>query len=250
MTFTSDFWRLVASRERTNMPIFMRQTAAAAVVIYTEREQNLMMADGDPEVASHFIAEALEQDVALDRTMMSYSLFEGLPESLLHRVAPHWGFEWDLYYADRPLPPVPGADKVELIERTSAEFSELRGQIVAALRSSNPITSALNEVDELDWFILREDDGNIATVMGANFGDDLVHFAGLGTVPNARGRGFGGATMVGAVNISLSRVPLVQFGVWSWNTGALRLYDRLGLTRAGRVISGREEPFPDLARHA
>ncbi len=75
---------------------------------------------------------------------------------------------------------------------------------------------------------------------------DGMSFEGLGTVPAYRGQGYGGATMVGAVNLSLELVSHVQFGVWSWNEGAMRLYRRLGLHHDGRLISGRAEPFEDL----
>lgn len=245
MTFSSNFWRLVVRREPIHDPSFMRENDAAAVAMLWQGNESVLMADGEPKAASSLIHEALVHVPHVDRCVLPYTLYSNLDEALVQRIAPNWGFEWDLYYADSELPVVPGVERVEFIERNTPAFDMHRDRIIAALRVSNPITSALDEVDELDWFVIREGD-DIVSLMGAASGPDLVHFAGLGTLPAARGKGYGGALMVAAVNFALKRAPIIQFGVWSWNTGALRLYDRLGLVNAGRVISGKHQPFPNL----
>ncbi|WP_300047092.1 GNAT family N-acetyltransferase [Trueperella sp.] len=240
---SSAFWRLNAwdgnVLEREERPglglLLLAGNAGPTLIVY-----------GEPGSAIPALVELAGRAVAPAHTLINREVYGALDEPLREHFGPSWGHAWDFFWADQPLAPVEHCERVEFCAAASEEMAEVRGEIRAALLASNPISDAVGELDRLDWFYLRAPDGNIATVMGAERTGGAVGFHGLGTVPDYRGNGYGGAMMVGAVNAALERAQFIRFGVWAWNEGAMRLYTRLGITRDGAIISGRVEPFEEL----
>lgn len=253
----SDFWQLVMGKS-DDSALYSREDDAVAIRVepdpWAKRDgggDDLMrcVAWGEPNVAIDELLKARGEFGPFNRMMIGTEIYEAMTDEQRDQLAPHWGHGWDLYWADEKFADVGRSADVELYRSGTPEYEVNFDEIREALKASNPITSALKHMDDYDWFILRNESGEIVTIMGATF-DKYAHFAGLGTVPEHRGKGYGGATMIGAINIALDICEMVQFGVWSWNEGALRLYDRLRITRSGAVISGRHEPFEDLESQA
>lgn len=242
----SPYWRLSAWKYRLDRsPIeAVNDPDLGLVLVDSERGKTLVMY-GEPSRGVPALQNLLGQGIVPARTMMNREIYGALDADLRNHFGPNWGNAWDFFWTEEPLPAVDNSDRVELLRSGSEELKAVEDEVREALLASNPITSAIEHFDRLDWFILRADDGKIATVMGSTQ-EEGMSFEGLGTIPDYRGHGYGGATMVGAVNLSLEHVSHVQFGVWSWNEGAMRLYRRLGIHHDGGMIIGREEPFENL----
>lgn len=242
----SAFWRFSAWKRRLDHPpIESVNDPDLGLALVDSDHGKMLVMYGEPARGVRAMRNLRARAVTPARTMINRETYGALDADLRDHFGPHWGYAWDFFWTEEPLAKVEHCGRVELLRAGSAELKAVEGEVREALIASNPITSAVDRFDALEWFILRADDGNIATVMGSTQTDGMS-FEGLGTVPAYRGQGYGGATMVGAVNLSLELVSHVQFGVWSWNEGAMRLYRRLGLHHDGRLISGRAEPFEDL----
>lgn len=240
---SSAFWRLNAWGGEV---LEREESPGLGLVLLAGEAGPTLIAYGEPGSAIPALTDLAGRGVTPARTMINREVYGALDEPLREHFGPSWGYAWDFFWADRPLAPVEYCDRVEFCAAGSAEMDRVREEIRAALLASNPISDAVGELDHLDWFFLRAPDGNIATVMGAEKVGEGMGFHGLGTVPDYRGNGYGGATMVGAVNAALERGAFIRFGVWAWNEGAMRLYTRLGITHDGAIISGRAEPFEEL----
>lgn len=242
---SSAFWRLNAWKHHRQVEVLSRidEPDLGLVLLAGDADPTLIVF-GEPGPAIAALSALVGREVS--GAMMNREVYGALDEDLRHHFGPYWDYAWDFFWTDEPLAEVEHCERVEHIHAGSPEFVNQREEIRAALLASNPISDAVNEFDSLDWFILRAPDGNIATVMGAQSTGDGMGFHGLGTVPQYRGAGYGGATMVGAVNASLRVCPHVHFGVWAWNEGAMRLYTRLGIHHEGGLIWGRPTPFAPL----
>lgn len=247
----SPLWRL-AIADRSQDPVYLREDSSVGIVVKPnpwkaefDTDNLIAVAYGDPEVAIAELTSVTAKYPVLDRVMVSQEIHDALPSEMKDSLGPYWGFAWDFFWADAPLESVAHSDRVELIKRDTPELAALKEDIRSALELSNPITHTLKHMHDFDWFIMRNDAGHIVTVMAAELGE-VTHLHGLGTIPAYRGRGYGGTTMVGAINLALQQGSYIQFGVWTWNKGARRLYERLGIAHGGVMISASKEPFEDL----
>lgn len=112
------------------------------------------------------------------------------------------------------------------------------------LRLMNEITGRANFVPQATWLIRYHEPGirptPVGTVQGLNQ-DDWGAIQNLGIVPEHRGRGLGSILLMrsalGFQRIGLQRMHLE---VTTENTGAVRLYERLGFRRAQVVYKAAE----------
>ncbi len=242
----SAFWRFSAWKHGLESePIKLVEEPDLGLVLLDGHHGQTLVMYGAPARGIRALHELKREGITPVRTMMNRDIYGALDSDLRDSFGPHWGYAWDFFWIDEPLKKVPNCENVELLRADSPELEAVADEVREALVVSNPITGAVDRFGKLDWFILRADDGNIATVMGSTQSEGM-NFEGLGTVPAYRGQGYGGATMVGAVNFSLKIVDYVQFGVWAWNEGAMRLYRRLGIHHDGGLINGSVEPFKEL----
>ncbi|MDP9805426.1 GNAT superfamily N-acetyltransferase [Trueperella bonasi] len=240
----SAFWRFGAFR-RTGNETQLIEEPDLAMALIAGPDGNTLVVYGEPERAVGDMRRLRGSEHDFVETMINRETYEALDSSLREYYGPHWGYAWDFFWTQTPLKPVDHCERVEFLRAGSAQLKAVENDVRNALIATNPITGAIDRFADLDWFILRADNGEIVTVMGATQGEGMS-FEGLGTVPKYRGLGYGGATMVGAVNLALQLVNHVQFGVWAWNMDAMRLYRRLGLNHDGALITGRTLPFDDL----
>ncbi|MFP7696078.1 GNAT family N-acetyltransferase [Trueperella sp. LYQ143] len=242
----SPFWRY------NNEPTHGEQIAHIAredlaVHGYRTDSGDCYLVYGEPESACAEL-ERIATDAQRPVWMMvNTDTYEALSAKNREYLGPYWGWNWDFFYADEPLNPVAHSDQVEIVPAGSPAFENSRADIERILRVANPITSALAQIDTLDWFLMRATDGEIAAVLGAEpMANGGIHLAGLATDPRYGGRGYGGGLIVGAINTLLEHHDHIAFGVWSWNTSALRLYRRLGIPHADSLIMAQREPFQDM----
>lgn len=244
---SSAFWRLGAwkhNREVEPLETIEKPDLGLAIVDGTKGPR--LIAYGEPKAAIAALTDFAGRGLVPHTTMINREVYGALDEATRTHFGPYWGHAWDFFWTDAPLAEIEHCERVEFLRAHSAKLEPVRDEVRAALLASNPISAAVDEFDHLDWFILRAPDGNIATVMGAERSGTGMGFHGLGTVPAYRGKGYGGATMVGAVNASLQLASHIQFGVWGWNDGAMRLYSRLGIRHDGGLIFGSDQPFKEL----
>lgn len=243
---SSAFWRLNEWLHQEEDVLLEKASCDVGLVLFEGHTGPELVVYGEPGPAIAALEDVVARGIVPERTMINREVYGALDERLRNYFGPNWGHAWDFFWAKGPVAPVPYCELVEYVRAGSLEFHTYRADIRQALLASNPISDAVDQLDELDWFFLRAPDGQIATVMGAERVGDVIGFYGLGTVPDYRGHGYGGATMVGAVNASLDLAAAIRFGVWAWNEGAMRLYTRLGVRHDGALISGRNEPFEEL----
>ncbi|MDO5025702.1 MAG: GNAT family N-acetyltransferase [Trueperella sp.] len=243
----SAFWQLsIAPSLTSRNTLYVVERSDAAVALY--RQDSLQLAAcGDPQQVSTVLAEVRENFARPDRSLLHQPVWAELAALERAHFGPEWGFAWDYYWITEPLPAIPNAELVEFFPAGSVQLQEIADEVYQVLVASNPISDSVANFAKLDWFVLRLSDGAVATVLGAEPRGRELFLHGLGTAPQYRGQGYGGAIMVGAINLALASYHSVQFGVWNWNHSAKRLYRRLGITNpADELIVGRREPFPDL----
>ncbi|MDY5585033.1 MAG: GNAT family N-acetyltransferase, partial [Arcanobacterium sp.] len=182
-----------------------------------------------------------------DLVMISEEIFSELDRESRDFYGPHWGFSWEFFFAEEPLEEVPGQAEVRFISASSSEFEKYSAEIKEVLEGANPITDALENFSKLDWYAHFSEEGKITSVMGIEYHEHAIHFSGLGTNPLYRGKGYGSAVMVEAINDSLRRGhQAIYFGMWDWNQGARKLYRKLGIDSGGVLILGDSQPFEEL----
>ncbi|WP_376975650.1 GNAT family N-acetyltransferase [Arcanobacterium hippocoleae] len=210
-----------------------------------------------------------------DLTMIDQRIFQALPLELKNYYGPCWGEAWEFFYALNPISEVSQTTQVARLPAGSEETIAALAEIEKVLRKSIKESHALNQMEHFDWFVHRLPNGTISAAMGVEadahpdpqeyqqlIGMDLrqalreesrnldksrvrsVHFAGLGADPQYRGKGFGTAVMVAAINWHLENgYDFIRFGMWDWNHRARSLYQRLGISANGKVILGRAQKW-------
>ena len=245
----SDVWQLDFSQTQGDI-LYRREDEKLGFVVTKERSGTRLIAFGDSEAGVAELRARQSEGLRPERSLISSEIHGALDSDLRGWFGPNWGFRWEQYYSFEPLPEVQGMNEVRFVSREAVPQGDLAAQIERVLEVSNPITDARTHVQDFDWYLLFGPDGTLASVMAAQSHDGVSAFHALGTDPAYRGLGLGSAVMVGAVNHALQTHRAIRFGMWSWNSGAARLYERLGLTHGGSFIIGRQEPFPDLQSQA
>ncbi|KGF06332.1 N-acetyltransferase [Arcanobacterium sp. S3PF19] len=182
-----------------------------------------------------------------DTVLFDRRIYAALGEENREFFGPFWGWKWDFYWATEPLAPAPGTEKVQFLKAGSDPCRAALPEIRNLLETVIPTTDALRESESHDWFVYRQDNGEIAAVMGGQKRGCGIHFAGLGALPKFRGQGCATAVMTAAVSYSLHMPGIegISFGAWNWNTKAQRLYRRLGIRCGDCLIHGGREPFAE-----
>ena len=211
--------------------------------MWLSSDQSELVLYGEISPALEKLAQLARSGVRPRDTMINREVYGALGADLRDFFGPYWGHAWDFFYTDSPLPKSELSEQVRFVANPAPDELE---RIESALQNANPITDALSELSELSWYICYAPNGEIASVMGARI-TRFASFSGLGTVEKYRGQGYGAALLSGATNHALSQVEFVRFGVWSWNEGAIRLYNRLGFTYGAGLIKGSSEPITELS---
>lgn len=181
---------------------------------------------------------------APSRAMFQRNTFDGLASRHREWLGEYEGHEWDFFFCDAALEVQPGDDHVQLLD-----LPTWRAEIERVITASNPITSALADLDTLTWY--GHVDGTLLNgAMGVERREHAEgtlgsHFAGLGTDPEMQGRGIGGAVMAGKINRELKETGIVTFGMWSWNDRARKLYRKLGICEGYSYITLSRTPLQE-----
>ncbi|MFF0720146.1 GNAT family N-acetyltransferase [Micromonospora sp. NPDC003816] len=141
--------------------------------------------------------------------------------------------DWDFLWTTGAPPPQPGEEHVVRLD--AADHPALTALIDAAFPTS---TARPGDPRIVDWYGIRDGDRLIAA--GADRTRDEVGFlAGLVVCPTHRNQGLGAALTAGMTRALSRRYDMVALGVYPDNTGAIRLYRRLGYTGAFPLTSVR-----------
>ena len=217
--------------------VWRREEVEAGVVVVKNPDgRTELLAHGDPRRLALVLECARGEGIEQPTSAM---LTRGTPlsEELRAWLPPYWGNEWDFYWTRQPLAPHEG-DAV--VRRIDAE--EARPVVAAA----NPRSEAFDDFESYRWYGI-EKAGELASVLGARDERDATgrlnsYLGGLGTLPDFRGHGLGGAIMTGVTARELESHPIVTFGMWAENP-ARRLYDSLGYVHGGGEIIADSAPF-------
>ncbi|MFB9236706.1 GNAT family N-acetyltransferase [Plantactinospora siamensis] len=148
------------------------------------------------------------------------------PADLAGRLAVDARDDWDFRWLTAAPAPVPGAERV--VRLTAADTPALTALIDGSFPTS---TARPDDPRIVAWYGIR--DGARLVACGADRSrGDIGFLAGLTVATAARGRGLGAALTVGMARSLFDRFDTVALGVYTHNTGATRLYRRLGFTAA------------------
>lgn len=155
----------------------------------------------------------------------------------LDALPTRWAYDdgaktWDwMWTTTRPVPQ-PGEDTVEALPDTA--------EINALLDLANPDTHGRpDDAGMVQWLGVRDRGGALLAAGGrVRLGTGYAHLRGITTVPAARGRGFGSAISARLTRAGLAAAGVCTLGVYSDNTGAIRMYRRLGYRRGHTFVSG------------
>ncbi|MGC5032118.1 GNAT family N-acetyltransferase [Micromonospora sp. DT229] len=141
--------------------------------------------------------------------------------------------DWDFLWTTTPPPPQPGEERV--VRLTEADHPEL----TALIEDSFPTSTARpGNPQVVDWYGIREGDRLIACGADRTRGD-VGYLAGLTVAPAWRGRGLGAALTAGMSRALSARYDVLALGVFLANSGAMRLYRRLGYVETVGLTSVR-----------
>jgi ribosomal protein S18 acetylase RimI-like enzyme len=142
---------------------------------------------------------------------------------------PAWGVE---------IPPQPGEDQVDKLlpgPEADAEIGEF-------LKTANPSHSAKPGWEAIQaWAVVRDAAGDLLAC-GAYCRRDggNGYLASIGTHPEARGQGLGGAVSAYLTRLSIANGDdFCALGHWHPNEPARRIYEKLGYRTTHRMKSGR-----------
>lgn len=231
----SVFWQAhIASH--IDHELFRFEEERAAVVVEKKDDAVELIAHGEPDSLPRAIQAAKDAGIPAP-TWAMLTRDTPLSSGLKNWLPPYWGNGWDFFWTDRPLAVRPGAERVQ---RISA--AEARPVVVVA----NPRSEALDAFDRYRWYGLPDGNG-IGAVLGALDekpvnGKTNSYIGGLGTLPDRRGKGLGGAIMTGVTNRELETHGILTFGMWAENP-ARSLYNSLGYIHGGAQIIADSKPF-------
>ncbi len=137
---------------------------------------------------------------------------------------PDRGSEWAWMHTARPLPVVPGEDRVV--------WSPDPTVVEALLDEANPDAFVRpGDGRSTGWAAVLDDDGG-ALACGAvtEHAPGVPHLASIAVASSARRQGLGAALTAAMTRRLLRTAPAVTLALWSGNTTARALYDRIGLT--------------------
>ncbi|WP_380168504.1 GNAT family N-acetyltransferase [Jannaschia sp. R86511] len=133
----------------------------------------------------------------------------------------------------RPLPAVPGEDRLTWDPDPAA--------VDALLDEANPDAYVRpGRPGGLAWAAVPGPDGRLLACGAASYHRPGVpHLASIAVSPSARRQGLGAALTVGMTRHLLRTAPAVSLALWSGNTVARALYERIGFA-TGHDYATRE----------
>lgn len=141
-------------------------------------------------------------------------------------------FGWAWRHTTRPLPRVPGEERV-VWDPPADDVARLLDEASphAFVRPGSPWVRR--------WAGLRGEDGSLL-VCGAvtEHAPGVPHLAAIATHPAARGRGLGGALTAGMTRALLRRHAAVSLALWASNEAARRTYARIGFAAGHDYVGG------------
>ena len=144
---------------------------------------------------------------------------------------------WDLrlrgrweYMATGDAPPMPEPHVREVLDPAEVDAVLDAGNADAHARPGDP--------DILRWLGIDDAEGLACVGALTRTVNGGAHLRAITTVPHARGRGLGTAVSAALTRAGLAEVsPEVTLGVYTVNTGAIALYERLGYRRVHSLVS-------------
>ena len=138
--------------------------------------------------------------------------------------------EWDFRWTSTPPAAHPAEDRV--VRLTGAD----EAAIGALLEADHPGTSSRPGGRRIrGWYGIR--DGGRLVACGADSSRGIGVLTGLTVAADRRGRGLGAALTTAMCRALHAEFGVVSLGVEIGNTGAARLYERLGFTRRLSLVS-------------
>ncbi|GHJ48560.1 hypothetical protein Cs7R123_59020 [Catellatospora sp. TT07R-123] len=134
--------------------------------------------------------------------------------------------DWDFLWTVTDPAPVPGEAAVRALD--PAEHPAVDAVLDEALPHS---TSRPSDTRIRRWYGISEGDRLVA-VAGDRSANGVGFLAGIGVAADRQGRGHGAALTAAVTRLLLAEFGVCSLGVMSDNTGAIRLYQRLGYTEA------------------
>lgn len=202
-------------------------------------EGRMLFAVGTADVLHPLLDSALSDPTA--RTLSSAWIATDALPAVLDRLrdlglrSNRTGWEWMVI---REQPTVVPAE-ARLRELTPED----REAAAACLAVANPTTEARPLAEGERWWGVFEPAGLLGVIgaeprPGAPGGRGSWHLHGLGVRPGARGQGLGGALTAGVARRLLADgADWVSLGMWDDNTGARRIYHRLGFRTVHRLVT-------------
>jgi ribosomal protein S18 acetylase RimI-like enzyme len=119
------------------------------------------------------------------------------------------------------------------------DLSRERAALADLQRRALPNTYTSLDRPGVRWFGWYDDDGVIRSMAGAGDWVHEVHLGSVATEEGWRGRGVGAALTAAVTRMGLAATGQVSLGVYTANTRAIALYERLGFTLAYAADSRR-----------
>ncbi|MBV1850376.1 GNAT family N-acetyltransferase [Catellatospora tritici] len=134
--------------------------------------------------------------------------------------------DWDFMWTTLAPQPLPGEASVRALDPD--EHAAVDAVLDEALPHS---TSRPGDPRIRRWYGISEGDRLVA-VAGDRSAHDVGFLAGIGVAADRQGCGYGAALTAAVTRLLLAEFGLCSLGVMADNTGAIRLYQRLGYTNA------------------
>lgn len=194
-------------------------------------EDGGLLVGGDVDRVSEVV-----QGLCLALRPFEVTVDAGVPLPFAH---PDNGSRWAWLHTTRPLPPVPGEDLVV--------WSPDPDLVTALLDEANPDAFVRPGDPRLRaWAAVAGPDGRLlACGAVTHHSPGIPHLSSIAVSPAARRQGLGAALTAAMTRHLLRTAPAVTLAMWSGNTVARALYDRLGFI-GGHDYATRECGSPGL----
>lgn len=178
------------------------------------------------------LARSLEGDHAV--VTLPPEAWEALGAAGTARLGVSTRSRWEWMVAHEAPRPHPGEERVREVD-----LAREREALAALQRRALPNTYTSLDRPGMRWFGWYDDQGALRAMAGAGDWMHEVHLGSIATEEDWRGRGVGAALTAAATRIGLAATGQVSLGVYSDNTRAITLYERLGFTIGYRADSRR-----------
>lgn len=202
-----------------------------------QMEQGTLVGTGEVPAVASLLAQT--EFTGVGHALMPMGMAEYAGELVHKRLGLTPIGSWTWLYSRTPPPVTPGEEHVGALDASLDE-------IAAALSVANPDTHAAHDLEAHDWWGFQQDGRILGLCAVDDYGVEPgtpaaavhgVNLSGLGTLPEARGRGVGSAMMAGITRHFVGSHGLVHYGVWDDNEIAFRIYRRLGYTSGPQIQS-------------